>query len=125
MVLCCAKWIWCLTAALAVLVLFYLGDWLVCLVVYLVVGCASVLLCCVYDLLIVLLLWVLMVWFWFAWFGCLCSVLMFALLLKVVVWLWLFGFMRPIRFGVWDCSGGVLGACGRGCCWWWASCLFV
>lgn len=65
-------------------------------------GCVAVLLCCVYDLLIVLLLWVLMVWFWFAWFGCLCSVLMFTLLLKVVVWLWLFGFMRPIRFGVWD-----------------------
>lgn len=76
-------------------------------------GCVAVLLCCVYDLLIVLLLWVLMVWFWFAWFGCLCSVLMFALLLKIVVWLWLFGFMRPIRFGVWGCSGGVLGACGR------------
>lgn len=68
-VLCCAEWIWCLTAALAVLVLFYLGGWLVCLIVYLVVGCVAVLLCCVYDLLIVLLLWVLMVWFWFAWFG--------------------------------------------------------
>lgn len=47
MVLCCAKWIWCLTAALAVLVLFYLGGWLVCLIVYLGCGlrCGVALLC--------------------------------------------------------------------------------
>lgn len=78
-------------------------------------GCVAVLLCCVYDLLIVLLLWVLMVWFWFAWFGCVCSVLMFALLLKVVVWLWLFGLCGryDLVFGIvrvvfWVLVGGLL-----------------